>query len=223
MQFIGGSSYIGGCNAAYPITYLPGVTGTVPGSQTMPGGSNRSDYIPEVGVGKVGAYDTLLPGGNGAIVLTFIPKTSFSPSKTPSPSTALPTYAPSVKPTTAQPTTAPSTIPTTTQPISLPIVPTNQLPICPDGWTLKVRYSCQSQWTKADNVILEDSPVSNDVYQQESLDTVLPSLSSEIKYAVGGFVAGITLMLVLYFFTRASKEKYVYPNRTEYTPIMEHE
>ena len=72
-------------------------------------------------------------------------------------------------------------------------------------------------------MFLEDSPVSNDVYQPESLDTVLPSLSSEIKYAVGGFVAGITLMLVLYFCTRASKEKYVYPNRTEYTPIMEHE
>ena len=77
MQFIGGSSYIGGCNAAYPITYLPGVTGTVPGSQTMPGGSNRSDYIPEVGVGKVGAYDTLLPGGNGAIVLLLYPKLLF--------------------------------------------------------------------------------------------------------------------------------------------------
>ena len=75
-------------------------------------------------------------------------------------------------------------------------------------------------------MFLEDSPVSNDVYQPESLDTALPSLSSEIKYAVGvigGFVAGITLMLVLYFCTRASKEKCVYPNRTEYTPIMEHE
>ena len=76
-------------------------------------------------------------------------------------------------------------------------------------------------------MILEDSPVSNDVYQPESLDTGLPSSSSEIKYAaVGGFVAGITLMtlmLVFYFCTRASKEKYVYPNRTEYTPIMEHE
>ena len=72
-------------------------------------------------------------------------------------------------------------------------------------------------------MILEDSPVSNDVYQPESLDTVLPSLSSEIKYAVGGFVAGITLLLVLQFCTRASREKYMYPNRTEYTPIMEHE
>ena len=72
----------------------------------------------------------------------------------------------------------------------------------------------------------EDSPVSNDVYQPESLDTALSSLSSEIKYAVGvigGFVAGIILMLVLYFCTLASKEKYVYPNRTEYTPIIEHE
>jgi hypothetical protein len=76
-------------------------------------------------------------------------------------------------------------------------------------------------------VILEDSPVSNDVYQPESLDTALPSSSSEINYqlliivaAVGWFVAGTTL---IYFSTRASKEKYVYPNRTEYTPIMEHE
>ncbi len=113
--------------------------------------------------------------------------------------------------------------PTTTQPISLPVHPTNQLPICPDGKTLNIRYSCHF---KEEHVFLEDSPVSNDVYQPESLDTALPSLSSEIKYAVGfigGFVAGITLMLVLYFCTRASKEKYVYPNRTEYTPIMEHE
>ena len=76
-------------------------------------------------------------------------------------------------------------------------------------------------------MFLEGSPISNHVYQPESLDTVLPSLCSEINYqfliivaAIGGFVAGITLM---YFFTRASKEKYVYPNRTEYTPIMEHE
>ena len=79
-------------------------------------------------------------------------------------------------------------------------------------------------------MFLEDSSVSNDVYQPESLDTVLPSLSSQINYqfliivaAVGGFVAGITLMLVLYFCTHASKEKYMYPNCTEYTPIMEHE
>ena len=69
-------------------------------------------------------------------------------------------------------------------------------------------------------MFLEDSPISNDVYQPESLDTALPSLSSEIKYAVGRFVAG---MLELYFCTRASKEKYAYPNRTEYTPINEHE
>jgi hypothetical protein len=69
-------------------------------------------------------------------------------------------------------------------------------------------------------VFLEDSPASNDVYQPESLDTALLNLSSEIKNVVGGLVAG---MLVLYFFTRASKEKYLYPNRTEYTPIMEHE
>ena len=75
-------------------------------------------------------------------------------------------------------------------------------------------------------MFLEDSPVSNEAYQPESLDTVLPSLSLEIKYAVGvigGFVAGITLMLVLYVCTRALKEMYVYPNRREYTPIMEHE
>ena len=96
-------------------------------------------------------------------------------------------------------------------------------PICPDGRTQNIRYSCR----RAEYVFLEDSPVSNDVYQPESLDTILLSLFSEINYqflfivaAVGGFVAG---MLVLYFCTRASKEKYVYPNRTEYTPIMEHE
>ncbi len=108
------------------------------------------------------------------------------------------------------------------QPISLPIRPTNQLPICRDGSTLH----CSCQWTflqEQEHVFLEDSPVSNDVYQPESLDTALPSLSSEIKYAVGGFVAGITLMLVLYVCTRALKEMYVYPNRREYTPIMEHE
>ncbi len=125
------------------------------------------------------------------------------------------------------PTTAtPSFSPTTTQPISLPDRPTNQLPICRDGSTLH----CSCQWTfpqEQEHVFLEDSPVSNDVYQPESLDTALPFLSSEIKYAVGGFVAGITLlvslMLVLYFCTRASKEKCVYPNHTEYAPIMEHE
>jgi hypothetical protein len=125
------------------------------------------------------------------------------------------------------PTTAtPSFSPTTTQPISLPDRPTNQLPICRDGSTLH----CSCQWTfsqEQEHMFLEDSPVSNDVYQPESLDTALPFLSSEIKYAVGGFVAGITLlvslMLVLYFCTRASKEKCVYPNHTEYAPIMEHE
>ncbi len=194
MHFIGGSSYIGGCNPAYPITYLPGVTGTA-NTDTMPGGSTRSDYISGVGVGKVGTYGTLQSlGGNGAIVLNFIPKTA-----------------------------TPSFSPTTAQPISLPDRPTYQLPICRDGSTLH----CSCQWTlpeEQEHVFLEDSPVSNDVYQPESLDTVLPSLSSEIKYAVGGFVAGITLLvLVLYFCTRASKEKYVYPNPTEYTPIMEHE
>jgi hypothetical protein len=182
----------------------------------MPGGSTRSDYITGVGVGKVGTYGTLQsPGGNGAIVLTFMPTTA-TPSF--SPTTAQPTYAPSSAPSTAQPTTA-----------ILPIVPTNQLPICRDGSTLH----CSCQWTfsqEQEHLFLEDSPISNDVYQPESLDTVLPSLSSEINYqfliivaVVGGFVAGITLMLVLHFCTRASKEKYVYPNRTEYTPIMEHD
>ena len=52
MHFLGGSSYIGGCNPAYPITYLPGVTGET-NTETMPGGSTRSDYISGVGVGKV--------------------------------------------------------------------------------------------------------------------------------------------------------------------------
>ncbi len=196
--YTGGSSYTGGCIAANPIFYLPGVTGNT-STETMPGGWTRSDYIPGVGVGKVGTYATLQPqGGNGAIVLTFIPKTA----------------TPSFSPTTAQPSYAPSTI-------SLPDLPTNQLPICRDGSTLH----CSCQWTfsqEQEHVILEESPVSNDVYQPESLDIVPPSSSSDFKYAVG-FVAGITLMLVLYFCTRASKEKYVYPNHTEYTPIMEHE
>ena len=118
MHVVGGSSYTGGCIAAYPIFHLPGVTGNT-STETLPGGSTRSDYIPGVGVGKVGAYATPLQstGGNGAIVLTFIPTTA----------------TPSFSPTTAQPTTAPSCIPTTTQPISLPVHPTNQLPICPDG------------------------------------------------------------------------------------------
>ena len=257
IHIVGGSSYIGGCNPAYPITYESGVTGTT-NTETMPGGWTRSDYIPGVGVGKVGTRGTLQsPGGNGAIALTFIPKTatpSFSPTTaqptyapSSSPSTAVPTYAPSVEPTTAQPTTAPSSSPTTA-PSSSPttalptyapsvepttaqpttVLPTNQLPICRDGSTLH----CSCQWTflqeqEQEHVFLEDSPISNDVNQPESLDTVLPSLCSEINYlffiivaAVGGFVAGITLM---YFFTHASKEKYVYPNHTEYTPIMEHE
>jgi len=68
---IGGSSYMGGCKPAYPITYLPGVTGTT-STETMPGGSTRSDYISGVGVGNVGKFAALQsPGGNGAIVLTF--------------------------------------------------------------------------------------------------------------------------------------------------------
>jgi hypothetical protein len=71
IHVVGGSSYIGGCNPAYPITYESGVTGTN-STETMPGGSTRSDYIPGVGVGNVGVYAALQsPGGNGAIVLTF--------------------------------------------------------------------------------------------------------------------------------------------------------
>ena len=67
--------------------------------------------------------------------------------------------------------TALSATPTAKRPISLTVVPTNQLPICPDGWTLNIRYSCHF---KEEHVFLEDSPVSNDVYQPESLDTALP-------------------------------------------------
>jgi hypothetical protein len=82
IYIIGGSSYIGGCDEAYPITYLPGVTGTT-SNQTLPGGSTRSDYIPGVGVGNVGKFAALQsPGGNGAIVLTFI--STASPSTSPS-------------------------------------------------------------------------------------------------------------------------------------------
>jgi len=104
IHIIGGSSYMGGCNAAYPITYLSGVTGTT-SIQTMPGGSNRSDYIPGVGVGNVGIYAALQSaGGNGAIVLTFT-----------SPSAALSTFpsaAPSTSPSAA-PSTSTSTAPST--------------------------------------------------------------------------------------------------------------
>jgi len=58
----------------------------------MSGGSTISDYIPCVGVGKVGEYATLQsPGRNGAIVLTFIPTTA---TQSFSPTTALPTTAP---------------------------------------------------------------------------------------------------------------------------------
>jgi hypothetical protein len=56
------------------------------------GGSARSDYIPGVGVGKNGTYAARQsPGGNGIIVLTFIPTSS--PSATPStivPTTSIP-------------------------------------------------------------------------------------------------------------------------------------
>ena len=104
IHIIGGSSYMGGCNAAYPITYLSGVTGTN-STQTMPGGSTRSDYIPGVGVGNVGIYAALQSaGGNGAIVLTFT-----------SPSAALSTF-PSAAPSTstsAAPSTSTSAAPST--------------------------------------------------------------------------------------------------------------
>ena len=144
-HFIGGSSYIGGCNAAYDIAYLPGVTSTT-NTETMPGGSTRSDYIPGVGVGNVGAYNALQsPGGNGAIVLTFHP----SP-------TAPPSTSPSLSPTSAVPLASTSTV-------------------------------------------------------------VLPILSSGMIAAVGGFVVGITLMIMLYFCTRASKH---HSHRAEYTPVL---
>jgi hypothetical protein len=104
MHIIGGSSYIGGCNPAYPITYLSGVTGTT-STQTMPGGSNRSDYIPGVGVGNVGKYAALQSaGGNGAIVLTFT-----SPSAAP---TTSPSAAPFTSPSAA-PSSSPSAVPST--------------------------------------------------------------------------------------------------------------
>jgi hypothetical protein len=71
IHIVGRSSYIGGCNAAYDITHLPGVIGTN-STETMPGGSTRSDYIPGVGVGKFGKFAALQsPGGNGTIILTF--------------------------------------------------------------------------------------------------------------------------------------------------------
>jgi len=130
---IGGSSYIGGCNPAYPITYLPGVTGTT-SIETMPGGSTRSDYISGVGVGKVGVYAALQsPGGNGAIVLTF---TSTAASPRTSPSSVPSTYLlPTCLPSTKTPTSSPSAAPSTVAPISSPsaasstVAPTSSTPV----------------------------------------------------------------------------------------------
>jgi len=90
--------------ATNPITYLPGVTGTTT-TQTLPGGSTRSDYIPGVGVGNVGAYGALQsPGGNGAILLYYTTLTA-SPSASPSlvPTTVIPTSKPSFSPSTKTP------------------------------------------------------------------------------------------------------------------------
>jgi len=90
--------------AAIPITYEPGVTGTT-STQTLPGGSTRSDYISGVGVGNVGAYGALQsPGGNGAILLYYTTLTA-SPSASPSlvPTTVIPTSKPSFTPSTKTP------------------------------------------------------------------------------------------------------------------------
>jgi len=63
----------------------------------------------------------------------------------------------------------------------------------------------EEQKHKEEDVFLEDS---KDVYQSESSrDTIrLPILSSAMIAAVGGFVIVITLMIMLYFSTRASKD-----------------
>ena len=76
-------------------------------------------------------------------------------------------------------------------------------------------------------MFLEDSPLSRDVYQSESSrDTIrLPILSSAMIAAVGGFVIGVflmmcfcTLMIMMYFCTRASKDHH---HRAEYTPELQ--
>jgi hypothetical protein len=77
IHIIGGSSYIGGCDEAYPITYLPGVTGItgvstyvhdgdVTGTKstfTLPGGSSRTDYLHDGEVNSAKSTQTL-PGGS---------------------------------------------------------------------------------------------------------------------------------------------------------------
>jgi hypothetical protein len=204
LHVIGGSSYIGGCNPAYDITYLPGVIGTN-STETMPGGSTRSDYIPGVGVGKVGVYATLQPpGGNGAIVLTFTP------------TTASPSTSPSLSTTTAAPSAS----------TSIP-VKTHRDNLRSKGFQSGHFPSGTFFPQEEEEVFLEDSPLSRDVYQSKSSrDTIrLPILSSGMIAAVGGFVIGVflmmffcTLIIMMYFCTRASKD---HPYRAEYTPERE--
>ena len=85
----------------------------------------------------------------------------------------------------------------------------------------------EEQEHKEEVVLLEDSPLSRDVYQSESSrDTIrLPILSSAMIAAVGGFVIGVflmmcfcTLMIMMYFCTRASKDHH---HRAEYTPELQ--
>jgi len=79
IHIIGGSSYIGGCDEAYPITYLPGVTGItgvsayhyrhdgdVTGTKskfTLPGGSTRTDYRHDGDVTVI-EFNQTMPGGS---------------------------------------------------------------------------------------------------------------------------------------------------------------
>jgi hypothetical protein len=163
----------------------------------LPGGSTRSDYIPGIGVGNVGALGALQsPGGNGAIMLTFTPTTA--------------SQSPPLSPTTAVPS-ARTSIPVKTHHLRSKGFQSGHFP---SGTFFPQKE--EEQKHKEEDVFLEDS---KDVYQSESFrDTIrLPILSSAMIAAVGGFVIGIALMIMLYFCTRASKD---HPHRAEYTPVL---
>jgi hypothetical protein len=178
----------------------------------LPGGSTRSDYISGVGVGNVGKYATLQPpGGNGAIVLTFI-------------STASPSTSPSLSPSTAVPS-ASTSIPVKSHRDNLRSKGF-QSGHFPSGTFFPQKEVEEQEHKEEEDVFLEDSPLSRDVYQSKtSRNTIrLPILSSAMIAAVGGFVIGLflmmffcTLMIMMYFCTRASKDHH---HRAEYTPEL---
>ena len=168
---------------------------------------------------------TVAPTSSASEAPSVLP--SIEPTEMPS---VIPSVAPIIEPSTSPsfiPSMIPSSLPTPSPsllPTVLPSIEPTEMSTttCPDDLTFYC--SCQKIFPKAEeqeqeHVILEDSPVSIDVHQAESRDTVLSSLSSEINcqffiiMAAVGFAAGtgITLMMILlYFCTRASKEKYMY-------------